>query len=176
MVLIPELDCSYVDETLKGTNETAIVQMKFRLLKARLRRSEENTTGANSLTMANANKMSNVDAASILMDPLGFYQVKIPLPFHLISSSPCFYHTILQYYGFQASLLPFCNTLETQNFTQDPVEAGVVAQFGIEKGFESFLMAISEVDYDAIPRSVDDPVTDRSWMWQYCSEYGMFRF
>ncbi|KAF8798510.1 peptidase S28 [Phlegmacium glaucopus] len=143
----------YVDETLNGTNETAIVEMKFDLLKARLSGPGGNTTGANNLTMAVANQTSNADAAGILMDPLGFYQ----------------------YYGFQASLLPFCNILETQNFTQDPVEAGVFTEFGIEKGFQSFLTAISEVDYNAIPRSADDPVQDRSWMWQYCSEYGYYQ-
>jgi hypothetical protein len=143
----------YVDETLNGTNETAIVEMKFNLLKARLSGPGGNTTGANNLTIAVANQTSNINAARILMDPLDFYQ----------------------YYGFQASLLPFCNILETQNFTRNPVEAGVVVEFGIGQGFQSFLTAISEVDYRAIPRSADDPVQDRSWMWQYCSEYGYYQ-
>ena len=31
-----------------------------------------------------------------------------------------------------------------------------------------------EIDYDSIPGSEDDPVGDRSWMWQYCSEYGEY--
>ncbi|KAF8798536.1 hypothetical protein BYT27DRAFT_7264684 [Phlegmacium glaucopus] len=53
-----------------------------------------------------ANQKSNVDAAGILMDPLDIYQ----------------------YYGPQASVLPFYNILETQNFTQDPVEAGVATE------------------------------------------------
>ncbi|KAF8885052.1 serine carboxypeptidase S28-domain-containing protein [Gymnopilus junonius] len=78
---------------------------------------------------------------------------------------------ILQYYGFKDSILPFCNILESQNRTAEPVEGGVVAQFGIDIGFKSFLTAISEVDYAAIPGDPDDPVQDRSWMWQYCSEY-----
>jgi hypothetical protein len=79
-----------------------------------------------------------------------------------------------QYYGFEASLLPFCNIVETQNSTAAPVEAGVVAQFGIDVGLKSFLTALAEVDYDAIPGNADDPVQDRSWMWQYCSEYGPY--
>ncbi|KAJ2971837.1 hypothetical protein NUW54_g12406 [Trametes sanguinea] len=36
-------------------------------------------------------------------------------------------------------------------------------------------MAIQEVNYDAIPGDPDDPVQDRSWMWQYCSEYGFYQ-
>ena len=52
------------------------------------------------------------------------------------------------------------------------MEDGVVAQFGIDVGLKSFLTAISEIDYASIPGNADDPVQDRSWMWQYCSEYG----
>ncbi|KAF8959584.1 peptidase S28 [Flammula alnicola] len=143
----------YVDNTLNGTNETAIVNLKFDLLKARLSGPGGNTTGADGLTLSQANKTSDVDAASILMDPLDFYQ----------------------YYGFQASVLPFCNILETQNRTAAPVEAGLVAQFGIDVGLKAFLTAIAELDYDSIPGTPDDPVQDRSWMWQYCSEYGFYQ-
>ncbi|KAF8894239.1 serine carboxypeptidase S28-domain-containing protein [Gymnopilus junonius] len=143
----------YVDDTLSGSNETAVMNMKFELLKAHLSGPGGNTTGANGLTMAKANSTSNVNAASVLMDPLNFYQ----------------------YYGFKDSILPFCNILESQNRTAEPVEGGVVAQFGIDIGFKSFLTAISEVDYAAIPGDPDDPVQDRSWMWQYCSEYGFYQ-
>ena len=146
--------------------------MKFDLLKAHLSGPGGNTTGADGLTMGQANRTSNVNAAGILMDPLNFYQVSD----HSISSlRRCPRKTEVkrvQYYGFKESLLPFCNILETQNRTAEPVENGVVAQFGIETGFKSFLTAISEVDYAAIPGDADDPVQDRSWMWQYCSEYG----
>lgn len=79
---------------------------------------------------------------------------------------------IFKYYGFQASVLPFCNLLETQNFTQTAFETGIAAPHGVEAAFHAFLTAISELDYDSIPGSPDDPVQDRSWMWQYCSEYG----
>lgn len=78
----------------------------------------------------------------------------------------------IQYYGFAATLLPFCNLLETRNFTTDPLEGGLTPRFGVETAFQAFLVAIAELDYDSIPGSADDPVTDRSWMWQYCSEYG----
>ncbi|PPQ80737.1 hypothetical protein CVT25_001857 [Psilocybe cyanescens] len=143
----------HVDNTLKGDNETAISNMKFDLLKARLSGPGGNATGAAGLTVQKAKNTSNVDAASVLMDPLDFYQ----------------------YYGFASSILPFCNILETRNRTSDPVETGLVAQFGIDVGFKSFLTAISEIDYDSIPGNADDPVQDRSWMWQYCSEYGFYQ-
>lgn len=80
--------------------------------------------------------------------------------------------TMLQYYGFNASLLPFCNILETQNFTEPALESGIASTQEIDVAFESFLTALAEIDYDSIPGGADDPVADRSWMWQYCSEYG----
>jgi hypothetical protein len=51
--------------------------MKFDLLKARLSGPGGNTTGASNLTRAKANATSNVDVASILMDPLDFYQARL---------------------------------------------------------------------------------------------------
>ncbi len=62
--------------------------------------------------------------------------------------------------------------LETKNNTAAPVEAGLAATFGIEVALEAFLKGIAEIDYDSISGNADDPVTDMSWMWQYCSEYG----
>lgn len=69
-------------------------------------------------------------------------------------------------------MLPFCNILETQNFTTAPLEFGLAAVHGIEVALSSFLTALVQTDYDSIPGNTDDPVQDRSWMWQYCSEYG----
>lgn len=68
----------YVDEVLEGTNETQQTDIKFDLEFARLSKKSGNTTLAMNLTRAEAAKMSNVDAASILMDPLDFYQVCTP--------------------------------------------------------------------------------------------------
>ena len=79
---------------------------------------------------------------------------------------------MLQYYGFNASVLPFCNLLETRNYTATPVESGLAAQAGVESALDAFLTALAELNYDAIPQAADDPVQDLSWMWQYCSEYG----
>lgn len=65
-----------VDDTLMNSkNETAVNDMKFALLKARLSGPGGNTTGADGLTMQQAANASDVDVASILMDPLDFYQV-----------------------------------------------------------------------------------------------------
>jgi hypothetical protein len=64
-----------VDDTLMtSSNKTAIDEMKFALLKARLSGPGGNTTGADGLTLQQAAQTSDVDAASILMDPLDFYQ------------------------------------------------------------------------------------------------------
>lgn len=79
----------------------------------------------------------------------------------------------LQYYGFNASLLPFCNVVQTQNYTATPFETGLAASLGIGAALDAFLTGIKQVNYAAIPGNADDPVQDRSWMWQYCSEYGM---
>ncbi|KAJ4488343.1 peptidase S28 [Lentinula aciculospora] len=144
---------SYVDNILQGTNATLIEDLKFDLLKARLSGPGGNTSGADGLTKEQANKTSDVDAASILMDPLDFYQ----------------------YYGFTDSLLPFCNLLETRNFTENATENGIVSVSGVVDAFQAFLVALAELDYDSTSGSPDDPVADMSWMRQYCSEYGFYQ-
>jgi len=143
----------FVDDTLNGSNETAKIDVKFDLLKARLSGPGGNTSATNGLTRQRANATSSVNAATILMDPLNFYQ----------------------YYGFQSSLLPFCNLLETQNSTAEPFEGGIVSVLGVNAAFDAFMVALGELDYDSIPGSPDDPVQDRSWMRQYCSEYGFYQ-
>ncbi|KAH8111742.1 peptidase S28 [Phellopilus nigrolimitatus] len=143
----------YVDDVLGGANETLATDVKFALEFARLSGTGGNTTLAMNLTRDQAANLSNVDAASILMDPLDFYQ----------------------YYGFNASVLPFCNLLETDNFTVNPLEFGIAATHGVQSAFNAFTTALAELDYDSIPGSPNDPVTDMSWMWQYCSEYGFYQ-
>lgn len=65
----------YVDDVLGGSNETAATNIKFALEFARLSGKGGNTTLAQNLTHSEAAKISNVNAAGILMDPLNFYQV-----------------------------------------------------------------------------------------------------
>lgn len=66
----------YVDHTFNGKNTTLTTELKFDLLKARLSGPGGNTTGVVGLTKKQAEATSNADAASILMDPLDFYQVR----------------------------------------------------------------------------------------------------
>ncbi|KII85736.1 hypothetical protein PLICRDRAFT_178765 [Plicaturopsis crispa FD-325 SS-3] len=143
----------HVDKILKGANNTAKIELKYDLLRARMSGPGGNTSSAANLTMQQANLTGNVDAASILMDPLNFYQ----------------------YYGFAASVLPFCELLETQNQTAIPVEQGLNATYGIEDALRAFLDAIAELDYDSVPPGPPDPTADFSWMYQYCSEYGFYQ-
>ena len=65
----------YVDDALGGTNETLQTDIKFDLEFARLSGKGGNTTLAQNLTREEAARLSNVNAAGILMDPLNFYQV-----------------------------------------------------------------------------------------------------
>ncbi|KAJ8507349.1 hypothetical protein ONZ45_g10275 [Pleurotus djamor] len=139
----------YVDGILTGDNETLKDALKVDLMNARLSGPGHFVSGSNTSSA----QISDLGAAGVLMDPLRFYQ----------------------YYGFNATLLPFCNLLETQNFTSAAHEGGLVSVLGIESAFRAFLVAIAELDYDSVPRGRDDPVTDRSWMWQYCSEYGFYQ-
>ena len=62
--------------------------------------------------------------------------------------------------------------METQNFTATPFETGIATSQGIDLALNAFLTGIKQVNYAAIPGNADDPIADRSWMWQYCSEYG----
>lgn len=152
----------YVDDTLANGTAEAAADLKFRLLSAR----------DDGVTREQAANASEVSAAGVLMDPLNFYQVGVTLTIYRTSivmlTSP------LQYYGFDASVLPFCNVLETRNFTITPVETGLASTSGIDTALDAFLTAIKTVNYAAIPGNADDPVQDRSWMWQYCSEYGEY--
>ncbi|KIJ30722.1 hypothetical protein M422DRAFT_267663 [Sphaerobolus stellatus SS14] len=144
----------FVDDTLMNSkNTTQVNELKFRLLKARLSGPGGNETGADGLTVAQAANESNVNIASILMDPLDFYQ----------------------YYG-PVTVPPFCEKLETRNSTATPSEGGIAATSGIQAALDAFLVALAELDYAAIAAlQPDDPVQDRSWMWQYCSEYGFYQ-
>ena len=71
--------------------------------------------------------------------------------------------------------MPFCNILETRNFTTDALESGLAAAYGVDVALDSFLTSLVQINYDEISGGVDDPATDRSWMWQYCSEYGFYQ-
>ncbi|KAI0074677.1 hypothetical protein K474DRAFT_1601127 [Panus rudis PR-1116 ss-1] len=140
-----------VDQTLMNGTTDEQIDLKVSLLSARASSPGNHVN----VSRETANRTSALSAASVLMEPLNFYQ----------------------YYGFEASLLPFCNILETRNFTSEPFEGGIVSQpeLGAQAAFDSFMVALAQIDYDSIQGGQDDPVGDRSWMWQYCSEYGFYQ-
>lgn len=65
----------YVDNVLSSDNDTFKVNIKFDLEFARLSGKGGNISLAQNLTRERAANISDVSAASILMDPLDFYQV-----------------------------------------------------------------------------------------------------
>ena len=116
-----------------------------------------------SINRSEAEQMDSVTVANNLLIPLSFYQ----------------------YYGFEASVQPFCDIMETFNNTQVrttdnggtasaiATESGIALTHNITAAWKAFLVGIAEIDYDSIPYN-DDPIQDYSWMWQYCSEYGEY--
>lgn len=153
----------FVDDTLANGTAAEAANLKFKLLSAR----------DSSITKEQAANASNVNAAGVLMDPLNFYQVCVMISTQ--ETSFPYQRANLQYYGFEASILPFCNVVETQNSTATPFETGLSASLGIDIALDAFLTGIKQVNYAAIPGNADDPIADHSWMWQYCSEYGTCR-
>ena len=113
------------------------------------------------INRSEAEDISNYDVGNELLIPLSFYQ----------------------YYGFEASVQPFCDIMETFNQTQVRTtdnggtapaiasESGIAITHNITAAWHAFLVGIAEIDYDSIPYN-DDPIGDYSWTWQYCSEYG----
>jgi hypothetical protein len=111
-----------------------------------------------------AEALSNLGVAGLLSLPLSFYQ----------------------YYGFAASVQPFCDIMETFNQTHVSTtdnggtapavasESGIAITHNATAAWRAFLVGIAEIDYDSVPYA-DDPIQDYSWQWQYCSEYGYYQ-
>jgi hypothetical protein len=104
-----------------------------------------------------AEGLEGADVARYLLLPLSFYQ----------------------YYGFEASVQPFCDIMETFNQTNVRTtdnggtapaiasESGIAIAHNITAAWNAFLVGIAEIDYNSIPQA-DDPIQDYSWMWQDC--------
>jgi hypothetical protein len=153
----------YVDGVLGSANASLKIDIKFALRKALLSMPGGNTTGARGLTREQAAKIDDVTAGQMLLNPLQHFQV--PLTSQRHASCSLDPH---QYFGFQASVLPFCNLLETKNFTTHALDSGISAATGVQSAFDAFVIAVSESDSD-----LDDPPPyGKPWMWQYCSEWG----
>jgi hypothetical protein len=148
----------YVDDVLANGTRPEKNQLKIDLYTA----VQSSPGGVQpNINKTEATSQSNSDVAYQLLLPLSFYQ----------------------YYGFEASVQPFCDIMETMNQTEirttdnggtTPAiasESGIAATHNISAAWQAFLVGIAEIDYDSVPYT-DDPVQDYSWMWQYCSEYG----
>ncbi|CAN8104243.1 unnamed protein product [Discula destructiva] len=110
--------------------------------------------------------LDNPTVGSLLLTPLNFYQ----------------------YYGFERSVAPFCDILETQNRTEisttdnsgiskaiAPV-SGLALEYDVSTAWNAFLVALTQIDYDSIVSPTpSDPVQGYSWTYQYCSEYGYYQ-
>lgn len=111
-----------------------------------------------------AEALTDMDVANYLQLPLNFYQ----------------------YYGFDASVKPFCDIMETFNQTEESTtdnggtapaiasESGIAVTYNVTAAWNAFLVGIAEIDYDSIPYepTMGDVISGNSWQWQYCSEYG----
>lgn len=150
---------NYVDSVLTNGTMSEIDELKIALYTA-----VQSGPGGHKPVDVNrtaAEAMTNIEVGYNLLTPLSFYQ----------------------YYGFEASVQPFCDLMETFNQTHVrttdnagtapaiAAESGIAVTHNVTAAWNAFLVGISELGYGSIP-SKDDPIQDYSWMWQYCSEYG----
>ena len=154
----------WVDATLSKGTKKEIADLKYDLYRAI--KSGPKGLAPSSVNMTEADALEPSDVASYLLTPLSFYQ----------------------YYGFERSVQPFCDIMETINHTSlsttdnggtgpaTAYESGIYLSTGrnISLTWSAFLTGIAEIDYDSVPYA-DDPIQDMSWMWQYCSEYGYYQ-
>ena len=155
---------NWVDATLTNGTAQEIYSLKYDLYKASASEPGSPQTEINSSTVS---ALQPSDVGNILLVPFDFYQ----------------------YYGFERSVLPFCNIMETYNDTSasttdnggtDPAiasESGIFASTGnITLTWTAFLTALQTINYNnLISPTPNDPIQDMSWMWQYCSEYGYYQ-
>ena len=152
---------NYVDGVLTNGTDQEISDLKYAIYQA-VQASPNNPKPE--VNRSRSDRMSNTQVAGDLQLPLSFYQ----------------------YYGFERSVLPFCDVMETFNQTDVSTtdnggtapaiasSSGIALSHNITAAFDAFFVGIAQIDYDSIPYN-DDPIQDTSWMWQYCSEYGYYQ-
>lgn len=153
---------NYVDGILANGTAKEVSDLKYDLYKAIA--SGPGGQAPGSVNRSKSDALSNQSVGNYLLTPLSFYQ----------------------YYGFDRSVLPFCDIMETQNRTsQDATDdsgtspslataSGLASTYNISVAWSAFLVGLAEIDYDSVPYN-DDPIGDMSWTWQYCSEYGYYQ-
>lgn len=153
---------NYVDNVLVNGTETEVKALRLALYTAV--QSGPGGQQPASINQTEAESLTNSEVANYLLLPLSFYQ----------------------YYGFAASVQPFCDIMETFNNTHARTtdnhgtapaiasESGIAITHNITAAWKAFLVGVAEIDYDSVPYT-DDPIQDYSWMWQYCSEYGYYQ-
>ncbi|TKX20341.1 extracellular serine carboxypeptidase-like protein 2 [Elsinoe australis] len=154
----------WVDSVLANGTAQEISDLKFDLYMA----IESGPGGQQpvNLSRSESDQWANADVANQLLTPFNFYQ----------------------YYGFEKSILPFCDIMQTFNQTSVPTtdngglgrpiatEGGIAATYNISAAWDAFLVGLAEIDYDALPgNGLSDPSQGFSWMYQYCSEYGYYQ-
>lgn len=165
----------YSDAALRDGTEDEVAELKLRLLKASLSL-PGNTTIADQLSLNDVKNLTIEEAGQILLQPIspnnGYFQVKILLSFFCTAININL--SFLKGQGLDP-VLPFCEELETQNYTADAYKGGLISAHEPKFVFDAFLVALS----DAVTRNFSLPVEDYdptswSWIWQFCSEFGKY--
>ncbi|PNS17866.1 hypothetical protein CAC42_40 [Sphaceloma murrayae] len=154
----------WVDNTLANGTAQEISNLKFDLYNA-IESGPGGQRPAN-LSRSLSDGWSNSRVGNELLAPFNFYQ----------------------YYGFERSVQPFCDIMQTFNRTSErttsnggsapPIatEGGIAASYNISAAWGAFLVGLAEIDYDSLPgNGLSDPSQGFSWTYQYCSEYGYYQ-
>lgn len=153
----------YVDRVLANGTQDEVTSVKRQLLSA-IQASPSDPRP--SVSAEDVEELDNASVGSLLLTPLNFYQ----------------------YFGFQRSVLPFCNVWETQNRTNVSTTdnggtarsiapaSGLALEYNITIAWDAYLVALAEINFDEIVSvNPSDPVQGYSWTYQYCSEYGYYQ-
>lgn len=139
---------NYVDSIL--ANGTTEEQNELKLALYTAVQSGPGDQAPSNINETEAEALSNVEVASLLLLPLSFFQ----------------------YYGFE-SVSNQTQVRTTDNGGTRPAiasESGIALTHNITAAWRAFLVGTAEIDYDSVPYD-SDPIQNYSWMWQYCSEY-----
>lgn len=153
----------YVDGVLANGTREDVTSVKRQLLSA-VQASPSDPSP--SVGAEDVEGLDNAGVGNLLLTPLDFYQ----------------------YFGFQNSVLPFCDIWETQDRTNvsttdnggtaRPIApaSGLALEYNISTAWDSYLVALADIDYDEVVSvNPSDPVQGYSWAYQYCSEYGYYQ-